>query len=1675
MSTDAALVPQVIGRALGPIVADELRISQTSTEPPTLRIYGFVEEEIPQIVAAIKDEPRARLPGSSTGVAVVVGRQGYLDGVDDSHLLAPHRTLTWYRNHNENGLILIELDPQSDAQGLRFIDTLSDSDILRVDDEALRRQRLRYITAAAWAAVAADSQVAPPESLHDALVTVFEDLEVVSIPPFRQWVQFVVGCSLILSQGGTVHTGESVRRAIAASLPHLGLFPDDELWDRTTAVRRRIERNYNFSQLCNAQGRDVPRENLEKRIADVDLRDMAGESLPEADQASVKAAMRGVMDGAGHDVLGSVQLRLWEQLFERRERGLGLGAAIRQDVTDNHAERLVEYDDLSVEARLDEGEVDAAEEFLRAEPDEDVAPLADIVRPDLRRKVERIVFQGERPRADPLRAILTGLRGVDSSDSDAQEPLTIQLEWERLHTEAEYSANLFGFLYGPTLAEIVNASESGLGPRLDVDDLLLQPGALSDPKSTAGTDEEEIDDPDELREDRWAPLRLRLRVAGETPLRFRWDPMELPGIVAFARLIEAGPLQGRLAVESLEAFAESALDPTAQLSYEVEERSTTSDLVSRWVELEDEAFAEWSNAGLRIESLDAYLRSWSELLEEARQRYVPQGSPVADLTQFLQHDTAYCGHGRAVMLATHPLRLRWVRHHLFNLQSQIQKALDGHLVLNPVNENLYFDWIDRVSAHRQPPVMSPNDRELSVATREFGWHEEYASVEPSHGDTARLAAMDDASIEELVASCRSFLAAFPHKIEGLSVLLIAKSLDPANARKLTQRLRQREFESANLVLHVCAARRDHDAIERDLAEFDTADQRGQSNFPSFQLILHAWEDNERVPAALDDLVDRVDVALAPSLFGADTDVQEQTKPRADGVGGRFDPWLDPTTELQTSEAAGVNVSQVLLPAAPEPVLEAWSTLVVRNKRRATVGADPSATDYVTLQVLFDQHQALFERLHDVAHWVVTLDPHVGRSQVDALEHRPDVILVKEGVGKNESYTLLISSRAGGEFVIERLAQRLRLDFGQDHEQARVFAERLYEIGRNVAPGVMLRALGLGRTTEEIIGLVLARYSAEDQFPYPGGVDGAEFWVALDEHRHWFGGPHRMRADMLRLQVLKREEGPELRLLAIESKFRQRLDIGVADEQIAQTAELLESAFGSVGESAPSDRPFWLRELYRSIHQLPQLELDPADLPATRYFGAGYSLEHLREDLLSGTMSCSSIEGLVCATAWAEEIDDVKSTTPAGYPLLRLGRGEVKRILASIAGREAPGTHPHQDAEPVEQRAPVEADSGPAPQEPSDSDAAVQVAPADATAAIVSQGGIGQDGLAARYQQILDRFDQLGVTVQAPASRPFQEGPGFAVYRVVPAAGVAIDKLTGRTGDLKLALGLPAEDNIHAYVDRGAVVLEVPKDDTERFVVDARALWRETEEDQSALRVPVGVDVDNAPVELDFSSSETPHLLIAGQTGSGKSVALEAILIGLTQRKSPDALKLLLVDPKGTELVELADDPHLMGEIGYLASDAVEALRASVEEMERRYLIFRSHKARSLPEYNSNADEGDRLPWWLIVLDEYADLTADADDRREIEALLKRVAQKGRAAGIHLIVATQRPSADVIGTVIRSNLPAQLGLRVKSATDSRIILDESGAETLSGKGDAFLRTASGVRRIQCAMVLPESPS
>ncbi|MDB4788627.1 FtsK/SpoIIIE domain-containing protein, partial [Akkermansiaceae bacterium] len=223
------------------------------------------------------------------------------------------------------------------------------------------------------------------------------------------------------------------------------------------------------------------------------------------------------------------------------------------------------------------------------------------------------------------------------------------------------------------------------------------------------------------------------------------------------------------------------------------------------------------------------------------------------------------------------------------------------------------------------------------------------------------------------------------------------------------------------------------------------------------------------------------------------------------------------------------------------------------------------------------------------------------------------------------------------------------------------------------------------------------------------------------------------------------------------------------------------------------------------------------------------------------------------------------------------------------------------------------------------------------------------------------------------------------------------------------------------------------------------------------------------VSLNFSTSTAPHLLIGGTTGSGKSEALNTILHGMTRFYSADELKLKLIDPKSTELVPFEDCEHLIGEIESDAESAITLLEEAVDEMQARYGTFKGNKVKSLSQYNKAVAADERLPWWVIVLDEYADLTTEKADKAEIEKLLKRLAQKARAAGIHVIIATQKPSAEVISTNLRSNLPAQLALRVKSSTESRVIMDDSGAETLNGKGDAFLKTVEGLERIQCALV------
>ena len=349
-------------------------------------------------------------------------------------------------------------------------------------------------------------------------------------------------------------------------------------------------------------------------------------------------------------------------------------------------------------------------------------------------------------------------------------------------------------------------------------------------------------------------------------------------------------------------------------------------------------------------------------------------------------------------------------------------------------------------------------------------------------------------------------------------------------------------------------------------------------------------------------------------------------------------------------------------------------------------------------------------------------------------------------------------------------------------------------------------------------------------------------------------------------------------------------------------------------------------------------------------------------------------------------------------------------------------------------------------------------------------GLSRDDLERRYRVILKTFQEFRVQVHPPESQGdrFTEGPASIVFGIRPGFGVAVGRIESQVENLKLRLQLDDKAQIDCKVHRGLVLLDVPKADNERYFVDADDMWSRWTRPPSGFSSPIGEDRYGNIVAIDWADSNSPHLLLAGQTGSGKSVALMSILAGAVHFYSSSELRLVLVDPKRVELTTFDGSAYLLtGQILTQAPHAAEALEKAVAEMEERYSDFaKAGKGiTNLDAYNRIVAY--RKPRWLIVLDEYADLTHDPAAKTAIESSLTRLAQKARAAGIHVLVSTQKPIVDVISTVVRGNLPAQLALRVRSATESHVILDEGGAEKLTGKGDALLKIGGSVTRLQCA--------
>ncbi len=292
------------------------------------------------------------------------------------------------------------------------------------------------------------------------------------------------------------------------------------------------------------------------------------------------------------------------------------------------------------------------------------------------------------------------------------------------------------------------------------------------------------------------------------------------------------------------------------------------------------------------------------------------------------------------------------------------------------------------------------------------------------------------------------------------------------------------------------------------------------------------------------------------------------------------------------------------------------------------------------------------------------------------------------------------------------------------------------------------------------------------------------------------------------------------------------------------------------------------------------------------------------------------------------------------------------------------------------------------------------------------------------------------------------GPVVTMFEFEPAPGVKVSKIVSLSDDLALAMKAPCVRIVAPLPGKGAVGIEVPNNTRETVYFRQILESPEFQANKSKLRVPLGKDIFGVPAVT--SIEKMPHLLVAGATGSGKSVTINSIILAILFNARPNEVKLVLVDPKMLELSVYDGVPHLLSPVVTQPKRAAETLRALVAEMERRYRTLAAKGSKNIESYNKAVPEEERLPYIVVIIDELADLMLTV--QREVEDSIMRIAQMARAAGIHLIVATQRPSVDVITGLIKANLPARISFQVSSKTDSRTILDANGAENLLGMGD-----------------------
>ena len=1651
---------------------------------PTIRLENLGSSEILEFIKIWEENLK---DPSLTQKKLILSRECGI-GVPRQFLSEEGKSITYYRSgagsKSDSGLLYIHTIPVPDNQGLKSMFTIRDGMYLNDDLKTSEFDPEHELLKIAWSFFSENN---PTNLFYEKIPDIRKKLndasgEEISL---NSYCDFVLDVSEKLKAiGGPVNQNQ-FDIEVGKALNSLGLFPD-EAWASSPNISRRLTTNFRYADFQNASGNDQDPEYLINLVDHKIFKTSEGEEYGNEENQVIRNNCRAYLNSKAKEDREKVPYEIFSQIFVKDTVAIPLGERVESEILATDSSRVIEYIDLDVKSGLTSKNQEAAIKFLEALPPEEseapLRPIATLIKNPTKNIIRKIAYPPAKAFDNPFLKIVQFVKS--NIENFKGEKVRLELMVEDQESNFQNSLNLFAYYFGKTLNEIdISTTEIPGFIDFKIDDRLVNPGPvpeLIDPD----VDDDEI----ETEWAEWNPLPLTLSlflVDDNKPLdeqKIEWASRDITWLAlnwlyCFAQDSPSDKVFLKYKENNFDNLADAVSKRLVPISSIVDDSSdlksdNNSNVIKSILEARNIFFNQIETEGLGIDSISGYLDKWETLFCDARNEFIPDGTVNLGLSALTSIDVIHQSSGlSALMMNCHPLRLRWYRSFLEKNSEVCLQSLE----LKSSDDEFYINYLKGVSPHGQPSLLANDQKAILIPVMEAGFGELYSALKKEgRAEKFWTAEIDNSAIDVIVDQIREYLRAHPHKKDGLSLLFVTPS-GGSLPRKLLTKLRGPEFKDLCVDCYVIAPKKEWDTVITEFQEIETSTRASSECrfFPPIQLQLLDWSGESAVAKTIREL--SVDISVVPNLFGDKIDVNEHTEPVDEG-GGNFDPFWDKCKYIDTETARG-SVAIVLKPEIPDPVLNTWSTVNVRLYRSEVVSSQsPLNTDFIKLIIRFEDEAELFNSLHKCSHWVITLDHFVGRGQIESLPSKPEIITVKEGLGRNHLYTLVVSSDNGKKFITQRLTRKLKAFSGSDAVPNHLLpqlAERVYSEVRDIAPGLILRSMGISRVTEEVLGLMVAKDYVNKKYP-SDQKNGASVWISLDDCKEWFSGD---RADLCRIDFHYDTQG-NLEVLAtiVEAKLRQVYDPhGV--EQIICSKELFNKIVSIDNKNQNSiDSKFWRQQLILTIESAPE--------KAVSLFG-DFKLqdsnkkfpEKIKIDFRNGSFQSLPCRGIysVCITSGLDNqtVEERNGVTVVKSP--------AKKIISLLEGTieikpdepdDTLGTPDVDDDTNEPDDTPSTPDVGDDTNKPddipSDTDEGEEVGGNPDP-----QTRLSNDILDSKYQIILDTFAEFNIGVKKPDNGPvYSEGPAFLLFRCQPESGVDPKKLREKEEALQIKLKLFAGARIMFEIADGAVNIYVPKLPEERYFVDAGNMWNQWKQpDKSDLIVPIGENLKGETAFINFSSADSPHLLIGGETGSGKSEAVNTILEGLIRFYKPAELQLLLIDPKQTEFESFRNSDHLRGDIAYFEDDAVSKLDEATAEMDRRYGQLREKRVKNVGEFNELPEivESDqKLSRWVVVIDEYADLMSEPEVRKNIETKVKRIAQKARASGIHLIIGTQRPSADNISTTVRSNLPAQLALKCRGAVESGIIMGQSGAETLNGMGDAFLRKSGRIERIQCAL-------